>query len=104
MRRIKFSGTLITKWTTKSRPEDQKETKELTDHRIKIKESELKKLWTMRVTVIPIVTGALWMLQKGLEERLEELEIRGNERKSKPSIVLIGQNTDKSPRDLSSGL
>ena len=37
---------------------------------------ELKKLWNMRVTVIPIVAGALGTFPKGLEKRLEELEIR----------------------------
>ena len=35
-----------------------------------------KKLWHMRMTVIPIVDGALGIVAKGLENRLEELEIR----------------------------
>ena len=50
------------------------------DPRIKIKESEkidkylnfawkLKKLWNRKVTVIPIVVGALGMLSKDLEKR-----------------------------------
>ena len=58
------------------------------DHRIKLKESEekdksldlareLKKLWNMKVTVIPIVVGALGTVTKGLVKRPEDLEIRG---------------------------
>ena len=57
-----------------------------TDCRVKIKEiekrdkyldlaRELKKLWNMKVTVIPIVIGALGTIPKGLVKRLEELEI-----------------------------
>ena len=37
---------------------------------------KLRKLWNMRVTVIPIVIGALRTVSKGLERWLEELEIR----------------------------
>ena len=37
---------------------------------------ELKKLWNMRVTVITIVADALGIVRKGLENRLEKLEIR----------------------------
>ena len=47
------------------------------DHRVKLKENEkkdkyldlakeLKKLWNMKVTVIPIVIGALGTVTKGL--------------------------------------
>ena len=54
------------------------------DHRVKLKEKEkndkyldltreLKKLLNMKVTVIPIVIGALGTVTK----RLEDLEIRG---------------------------
>ena len=32
-----------------------------------------KKLWNMRMTVIPIVVGALGMVPKGLEKSLKEL-------------------------------
>ena len=39
--------------------------------------SEQKKLRNMKVTVIPIVIGVLGTVPKGLESRLEELEIRG---------------------------
>ena len=55
------------------------------DHRVKLKESEkknkylflakeLKKLWNMKVTIIPIVIGGLGTVTKGLIKELEELE------------------------------
>ena len=81
----------------------------LTDHRAKMKESEkvdkyldlareLKKLWNMRVTVIPIVDSALGTVLKGLKKGLE------NQRKNRDnpyqSFVKIGQNIEKSPGDL----
>ena len=58
------------------------------DHRIKIKESEkrdkyldlvreVKKLWNMKVTVMPVVISALGIVPKGLIRGLEDLEIRG---------------------------
>ena len=58
------------------------------DHGVKLKESEkkdkyldlareLKKLYNMKVTVIPIVIGALGTVTKGLVQGLEDLEIRG---------------------------
>ena len=58
------------------------------DHRVKLKEiekkdkyldltRELKKLWNMRVKVVPIVIGALGTVPKGLEKSLSELEIKG---------------------------
>ena len=60
----------------------------LTDHRVKLKENEkkdkyldivreLKKLWNMKETIIPIVIGAFGKVTKGLLKRLEDLEIRG---------------------------
>ena len=59
-----------------------------TDHRVKLKESkkkykyialtrELKKLWNMKVTVIPTVIRALVTVTKGLEQGREDLEITG---------------------------
>ena len=56
------------------------------DHRIKLKECEkkdkyldlareLKKLWIMNVTIIPIVIGALGTVTKGLLKGLEDLEV-----------------------------
>ena len=58
------------------------------DHRINPKESEkkdkyldlareLKKLWNMKVTIVPIVIGALGTIKKGLLKGLEDLEIGG---------------------------
>ena len=58
------------------------------DHRIKLKESqkkdkyldiarELKKLWSMKVTIIPIVIGAFGTVTKGLLKGLEDLDIGG---------------------------
>ena len=57
------------------------------DHRVKLKESEkkdkyldlareLKKLWNMKVTFIPIVIGVLGTVTEGLLKELEDLEIR----------------------------
>ena len=51
------------------------------DHRIKLKEcekkdkylvlaTELKKLWNMKVTIIPIVIGAFGKITKGLLKKL----------------------------------
>ena len=58
------------------------------DHRIKLKECEkrdkyldlareLKKLWKMKVTIIPIVIGAFGTVTKGLLKGLEDLEVDG---------------------------
>ena len=57
------------------------------DHRIKLKECEkdkylnfareLKKLWNMKLTVIPIVTGAFATVTKGLLKGLGDLEFEG---------------------------
>ena len=48
------------------------------DHRINLKERrELKKLWNMKVTIVPIVIGALGTVTKGLLKGLEDLEIGG---------------------------
>ena len=57
-------------------------------HRIKLKECEkkdkyldlareLKKLWNMQVTIIPIVIGAFGTVTKGLLKGLENLEVGG---------------------------
>ena len=56
------------------------------DHRIKLKEykkkdkyldlgRELKKLWNMKVAIIPIVIGAFGTLTKGLLKGLEDLKV-----------------------------
>ena len=58
------------------------------DHRTKLKEyekrdkyldlaRELKKLWSMKVTIIPIVVGAFGTVTKGLLKGLEDLEVGG---------------------------
>ena len=59
------------------------------DHRIKLKEWEKrdkyldlarelkKKLWNMKVTIIPIVIGAFGTVTKGLLKGLEDLEVGG---------------------------
>ena len=38
---------------------------------------ELKKLWNMQVTIIPIVIGAFGTVTKGLLKRLEDLDVCG---------------------------
>ena len=59
------------------------------NHRINLKESEKrdkyldlarelkKKLWNMKVTIVPIVIGALGTVTKGLLKGLEDLEVSG---------------------------
>ena len=58
------------------------------DHRIKLKECEkkdkylnvvreLKKLWKMRVPIVPIMIGAFGTVTKGLLMGLEDLEVGG---------------------------
>ena len=60
----------------------------LADRRVKLKEckkkddylgltSELKKLWNMKVTIIPIVISALATVTKWLVQQLEDLETVG---------------------------
>ena len=60
----------------------------LADHRIKLKESEkkdtfldfateLKKLWNMKLTIIPIVIDSLGTVKKVLLKGLKELEVGG---------------------------
>ena len=69
------------------------------DHTVKLKESEkkdkyldlaweLKKLWNMRVTMIPIVIGTFSIIIKALIQRLEELEIRGQEETIQSTTLL----------------
>ena len=59
-----------------------------TNHRIKLKECEkkdkyvdlareLKKLWNMKVTIVPIVIGAFGKVTKGLLKGLGDLEVGG---------------------------
>ena len=37
----------------------------------------MKKIWNMKVTIIPIVIGAVGMVTKGLSKGLEDLEVGG---------------------------
>ena len=80
------------------------------DHRINLKESEkkdkyldlareLKKLWNMKVTVIPFVVGAFGIVTKGQEQGLEDMEIRGRG-ETIQTTALLRQNTKKSTGDL----
>ena len=38
---------------------------------------ELKKLWNMKVTIVPIMISALGIITKGLLKGLEDLEVGG---------------------------
>ena len=78
------------------------------EYRVRIKENEreistqtmpifFKKLLNMRVTLIPIVSGTLGTVPKGLDQGLKELEIR---ERIETVLAKIGQNTEKSPGDL----
>ena len=61
----------------------------------------MKKLWNMKVTIIPIVIGAFGTLTKGLLKGLEDLEAGGpSGDHPNDSIIEDGQNTEKSPGDL----
>ena len=73
----------------------------LADHRIKLKECEkkdkyrdlareLKKMWNMKVTIVPTVISALGTITKGLLKGLEDLEVSGR-------VEII---QEKSPGDL----
>ena len=69
------------------------------DHRIKLKDCEkkdkyldlareLKKLWNMKVTIIPIVIGAFSTVTKGLINGLEDLEVGGREETIQTTTLL----------------
>ena len=58
---------------------------------------ESKKLWNMRVTVIPIVIIDLGTVTKRLVQRLEDLEITGWVETIQTTAFF---NIEKSPRDL----
>ena len=81
------------------------------DNRINLKESEkkdkylhlageLKKLWNVKVTIVPIVIGALGTITKGLLKGLEDLEIGGRTETPNDCIAKNGQNPETSPGDL----
>ena len=67
------------------------------DHRVKLKENEkkdkylarkFKKLWNMKVTIIPIVIGAFGTVTKGLLKGLEDLEVGGREETIQTTALL----------------
>ena len=69
------------------------------DHRINLKESEkkdrylelareIKNLWNMKVTIVPIVIGALGTVTKGLLKGLEDLEIGGRVETIQTTVLL----------------
>ena len=69
------------------------------DHRINLKECEkkekyldlareLKKLWNMKVTIVPIVIGAFGTVTKGLLKGLEDLEVGGRVETIKTIVLL----------------
>ena len=60
---------------------------------------ELKKLWNMKVTLVPIVIGAFGTITKGLLKGLEDLEVGGRVENIQMTAE-NGQNTEKSPGDL----
>ena len=73
------------------------------DHIIKLKECEkrdkyidlareLKKLWNVKMTIVPIVIGAFGMGTKGLLKSLKQLEVGGREEIIKRTVLL---NTDR---------
>ena len=74
------------------------------DHRLKLKESEkrdkyldlareLKTTRNMKVTVIPIVIGALGTITRGLVQGLEGLEIRDRVDAIQTTALLRSANT-----------
>ena len=70
------------------------------DHRVNLKESEKKdkylnlarelkkKLWNMKVTIVPVVIGALGTVTKGLLTGLEDLEVGGREETIQTTALL----------------
>ena len=83
-----------------------------TVNRIKVKEYEkkdkyldlaieLKKLWNMQVTIIPIVIGVFGTVTKGLLKGLEDSEVCEQvETIQTTCIIENSQNTEKSRGDL----
>ena len=49
---------------------------------------ELKKLWNMKVTIVPIVIGALGTITKGLLKGLEDLDIGGRVETTQTTALL----------------
>ena len=49
---------------------------------------ELKKLWNMSVTIVPIVIGAFGTIAKGLLKGLEDLEVGGRVETIQMTVLL----------------
>ena len=82
-----------------------------TDHRVKLKESikkdkylgfarELRKLWNMKLMVIPVVICAPGTVAKGLVRTGGLVNVRMSGDHSNHSIIEIDQNLEKSPSNL----
>ena len=74
------------------------------NHRVKLKECkkrekyfnlarELNKLWNMKVTIIPIVIGALGTVTKGIVQGLEDLEIKVRVENAQTTALLTSART-----------
>ena len=61
---------------------------------------ELKKLWNMKVTIVPMVMGTFGTITKGLLKGLEEMEVGGRGETPNDSIAENNQNPETSPGDL----
>ena len=101
MTHINSYGTLTYKRITESRPENLRTFKIVdfavsADHRIKLKESgkkdkylgNWKKLWNMKVTILPIMIGAFGTVTKGLSKGLEDFEVGGLEETIQTTALL----------------
>ena len=61
----------------------------------------MKKLWNMKVTIVPIVIGAFGTITKGLLKDLEEMAVGGRVEDYPNNIIAEnGQNPATSPGDL----
>ena len=70
-RKLAKLWTLLSRLTTIKLKESEKKDEYLDLAR------ELKKLWNMKVTIIPIVIGAFGTFPKGLVQAVEDLEVGG---------------------------
>ena len=61
---------------------------------------ESKKLWNMKVTIVPIVIGAFGIVTKGSLKNWRTWKLADEWRPSNDSIIENGENTEKSPGDL----
>ena len=81
------------------------------DHRVKLKKCEkkakyldlareLKKLWNMKVTIVPVVIGTFGTITKGLLKGLEDLEFGGRLGTIQMTELLRTARILRSPGDL----